>query len=202
MKTSAAFLTSLLITTAIFGDYVVFNSKYSNSQVFRAFSDTFVHGILGGLSSVVFFNYDNSLNFHSYITYIIFCTVVSSLIDIDHVIAAWSLQWKDITNAKQRGIFHATTFWLIVVLILTLYGYVIKKQSLYTLSAILLVSALSHHLRDANRRGIWMPPLGSTPPLNKLIYITLLGICPHILAYVYQHTKFRFYKHVYQDFVV
>ncbi len=35
------------------------------------------------------------------------------------------------------------------------------------------IAIATHHLRDAQRRGLWLWPLGSTPPINfKILYIT------------------------------
>lgn len=41
-----------------------------------------------------------------------------------------------------------------------------------------LVSTLSHHLRDADRRGIWLAPLLSTPPIPLKFYTLFIILLP------------------------
>ena len=36
----------------------------------------------------------------------------------------------------------------------------------------------SHHLRDAQRRGLWFPPFGSTPAIPYLLYLLLEFMLP------------------------
>ena len=40
-------------------------------------------------------------------------------------------------------------------------------------------SIISHHVRDAHRRGLWLWPLGSTPPIQSTwVYIFLITLLP------------------------
>ena len=44
---------------------------------------------------------------------------------------------------------------------------------------IALTAVLSHHIRDANRRGLWFWPFGSTPPIvPDILYMTLISMIP------------------------
>ena len=36
----------------------------------------------------------------------------------------------------------------------------------------------SYHIRDAQRRGLWFPPLGSTPAIPYLLYLLLEFMLP------------------------
>ena len=36
----------------------------------------------------------------------------------------------------------------------------------------------SHHIRDAQRRGLWFPPLRSTPAIPYLLYLLLEFMLP------------------------
>lgn len=94
MKLISIVLTILLCLCAIIGDYIVFKSKYSESQVFRAFSDSSVHAIIGLISAILFFTYDVGLTIQARFYNAAFCTILSSLIDIDHFIAARSFKLK------------------------------------------------------------------------------------------------------------
>ncbi|KAI8431789.1 hypothetical protein MSG28_016209 [Choristoneura fumiferana] len=94
MKYAKIALTLLLCSSPFVGDYVVFKSKFSSSQVFRAFSDSIVHAIIGFLSSLVFFSQETSVMGYAKLYNVILCTLISSFIDVDHVFVARSLQWK------------------------------------------------------------------------------------------------------------
>lgn len=83
----------LLVNTTIIGDYVVFNSKYSDSQLFRAIADSIVHASIGFLSSLIYFTYNHNTSVPIHINVFI-CTFVSSFIDVDHFIAAKSIYLK------------------------------------------------------------------------------------------------------------
>ena len=50
---------------------------------------------------------------------------------------------------------------------------------------ILGVSWGSHHIRDANRRGLWFAPFGSTPPLPTSLYLILNIILPLLFNMLY-----------------
>ena len=39
------------------------------------------------------------------------------------------------------------------------------------LALVFAVAWMSHHMRDATRRGLWFAPLGSTPPLPRWVYL-------------------------------
>ena len=46
-----------------------------------------------------------------------------------------------------------------------------------------LVSGLSHHLRDADRRGVWFyAPFGSIPPLPYELYVLLVVLLPLVIV--------------------
>ncbi|KPJ08761.1 Transmembrane protein C5orf28-like [Papilio machaon] len=138
---------------------------------------------------MLFFTYDIGLTTQARFYNVVFCTILSSLIDIDHFIAARSFKLKDITNLKQRGIFHCTTFWLILTLLLLVYTHITKRLNIYTLAYMILIAYSSHHIRDANRRGLWLYPFGHTSPLNKYFYIFLISVLPKLFAYLYVYFK-------------
>lgn len=41
---------------------------------------------------------------------------------------------------------------------------------------------LSHHIRDASRRGFWIYPFGHTHPIPYYLYILLTFIVPSFLS--------------------
>ncbi|XP_013196398.2 transmembrane protein 267 [Amyelois transitella] len=195
MKLLKAFLTLNICMAAYLGDYLVFKSRFSDSQVFRALTDSAVHASLGCLSSILFLSQEISFNNTACIFHIGFCTLLSSFIDVDHVFVAKSIYWKDLTNNKYRGIFHCTTFWLIITSILLTYSYIYKKINIYMLTWMIILAYTSHHIRDANRRGLWVYPFGHTPPFSKSLYIFLVAILPNILTVVNVYLKPDIYRH-------
>eukprot|EP00731_Ephydatia_muelleri_P031938 Em0023g445a len=113
------------------------------------------------------------------LAHIAVCMLMASSIDIDHFVAARSLSLKDAQNLQHRPFLHNTTLVLVVTLVLCLAQWVFCS-SYYNcpfFAAMFFLSTISHHLRDATRRGIWLAPFGSTPPIPwKLCAIMLLMI--------------------------
>ncbi|KAJ8704949.1 hypothetical protein PYW08_012269 [Mythimna loreyi] len=202
MRFFNVFFTLAIVLTAYIGDVIVFRSKYSDSLKFRAITDSLVHASLGFLSSLIFFCHDYNLSVHISALNVTFCTIVSSLIDVDHAFVARSIYLKDMTNLKHRGIFHCTTFWLLITTIILLYSYLEKKTNLYLLSFMLILAYSSHHIRDGNRRGLWLYPFGSSAPIDKPLYLFLLAVLPHLLACVYHIGKSSFEKSIPVDFTM
>ncbi|XP_045509092.1 transmembrane protein 267 [Colias croceus] len=188
MRFISIFLSVSIFVTAFIGDYIVFDTRYSNALIYRALTDNFIHASIGFLSALLFFvNID--VTRQAWLYNVIFCTIVSSFIDIDHFIAAKSIHFKDLTTLKQRGFLHCTTLWIIITSILFIYSYMYKKLNIYILTFMLTIAYTSHHIRDANRRGIWIYPYGHTQPIPKYIYISLLSILPMVFVYIYQYFK-------------
>nr|XP_004922189.2 transmembrane protein 267 [Bombyx mori] len=173
----------LLVNTTIIGDYVVFNSKYSDSQLFRAIADSIVHASIGFLSSLIYFTYNHNTSVPIHINVFI-CTFVSSFIDVDHFIAAKSIYLKDALNLNRRGTLHCTTLWILITLPMLLYSIIMRHLNIYTTTLMLILAYSSHHIRDGSRRGLWMYPLGHTEPLNKTVYLFLTITIPNLLGYV------------------
>lgn len=109
---------------------------------------------------------------------------------------------QDLMNLKHRGIFHCTTFWLLLITISLFYSYSQKKLNIYIISFMLILAFTSHHIRDGNRRGLWFYPFGSSPPIDKGLYIFLLSVLPHVLAYFYLRFKTFFTDIVHIDYTL
>ncbi|XP_038220404.1 transmembrane protein 267 [Zerene cesonia] len=188
MRSVRIFLSVSIFITAFIGDYLVFHSRYSNSFVYRALTDNFIHASIGFLSALLFF--ENILvTRQAWLYNVIFCTIVASLIDIDHFVVAKSIHIKDLNNLKHRGFLHCSSLWFAVTSILFLYSYLHRKLNIYILTFMLTIAYTSHHIRDANRRGLWFYPYGHTQPIPKYLYITVLSILPMIFVYVFQYFK-------------
>lgn len=106
----------------------------------------------------------------------------ASFIDMDHWIASGS--W-DPFHAPHRGIFHCTGLMLIIT------AFVYKYRPHWAL--LLMVAFIPHHLRDAQRRGLYMIPFFpevETPAIPTWLVRILLPVFPWILNYC----KFLFYE--------
>lgn len=91
------YVTVLLALVAVAGDILV---SYAKVPLYKAITDNMIHAVLGGLSwFLVCLNYRNK-NSTQTLLEIVACTVVSSLIDLDHFAAAKSL------NLKVSIVFH------------------------------------------------------------------------------------------------
>ena len=91
----------------------------------------------------------------------------------------------------RRPPFHASSIIPLIVLLL----YVLPKltQTKYIVTPnihwIFFVAWSSHHLRDGHRRGLWFPPLGSTPPVPRTLYLAATILLPlFVRAAFFLHT--------------
>lgn len=87
-------LTVLLLLITLSGDYAVFNSKYSDSILYRGLVDSLVHASIGSVSAIIFFSYGLNIAFSTCIYQVLLCTIISSFIDVDHFIAARTFNFK------------------------------------------------------------------------------------------------------------
>ncbi|XP_050678127.1 transmembrane protein 267 [Leptidea sinapis] len=188
MKFMRILLPITICCVAIVGDYIVLKCKYSESFLFRAISDNTVHALIGMLSAMLFMD-GIDLTKQAYFYNVAFCTIISSFIDLDHFLVAKSVYIKDLMSLKERGIFHCTTLWLLITLVLLLYSYIYQKLNIYLLTYMITIAYTSHHIRDSTRRGIWLYPFGHTVPLNKYLYIFVTATLPLVLSYLHQCYK-------------
>ncbi|XP_023949938.1 transmembrane protein 267 [Bicyclus anynana] len=189
MRLLSIILTLSICGAAYMGDYIVFNSKYSSNQMFRAFADTSVHGVIGLLSALLFFSHGMNVTTQAWVCNTLICFLVSAFIDIDHVIVAKSFNLKDIANVNRRGMFHDTSFCTIMSSILLAFSHFTRKQNIYLLTYMIILAFTSHHIRDGNRRGIWFYPYAHTQPLGKCVYVFLICVLPSFLAFIFNYTK-------------
>lgn len=88
--------------------------------------------------------------------------LVACALDADHFIAARSLSLRDATSLGTRPFGHAVLFVVLASSILA---------AANPPAAIMVAVAWgSHQLRDSTRRGLWLWPAGSTPPLPVWTY--------------------------------
>ncbi|GFQ74507.1 transmembrane protein 267 [Trichonephila clavata] len=90
---------------------------------------------------------------------------------------AKSLKFKDAISLSSRPPFHNTTLMMAfagcVILVMHFKGYELMEN----FGWYILVASVSHHLQDAQRRGLWLWPF-ATKPINFPNYLILSYIFP------------------------
>ena len=91
------------------------------------------------------------------------------------------------TSLPRRPFAHASTLIPVGALLLHLLLNCTKltnsAPALSALPAVFAVGVFSHHVRDAERRGVWLWPFGSTPPLPYVLYVATTCSLPVLVAY-------------------
>merc|ERR1712181_163529 len=96
----------------------------------------------------------------------------STVIDVDHFLAAGSLRIKDAVNLPSRPLLHCSSLLLLPLLLALLLRHSLHLRPLL----LLLTCVFSHHLRDSIRRGLWFCPVGQTPSLPFPLYLFILPL--------------------------
>ncbi|XP_023021150.1 transmembrane protein 267 [Leptinotarsa decemlineata] len=196
--TLSYYLTVLLAIVAVIGDYVV---VHSNIHVYQAIFDNATHAVIGGLSWCIVYLKNKPENSLSAVLEIAACTVMSSFIDIDHFFAARSFQLKDAISLKNRPPLHCSTFPLSICVLMLLVSYILQSWNLERITLLILTAFLSHHTRDATRRGYWFFPYGSTPPIPYGLYIILTCCIPYLVLYLHDFVNITHKKIVHHSVI-
>ncbi|XP_043678260.1 transmembrane protein 267 isoform X1 [Vespula pensylvanica] len=175
-------LTSLIGISSFMGDTSL---KYVHTAVARAILDNLTHAIVGGLTWTLILILSKK-SFVQNLHDIFFSFALSSFIDLDHFLAARSWKLNDATNLNKRPFLHCTTIPILLWLIMNLSSITFNCPSLNQYSWIVSASFLSHHIRDATRRGLWFCPFGSTQPIPYNLYIGISMALPYILHWFMQ----------------
>ncbi len=87
------------------------------------------------------------------------------------------------TSLQHRPILHATSVIIIIILTVSLIYTVFPGISrLFPhLPWLLMAAWFSHHIRDAQRRGLWFPPFGSTPKIPYYMFLIITFLLPIVL---------------------
>lgn len=97
--------------------------------------------------------------------------------------------FQEATNLKGRPPLHCSTFPLILCIFLLLMSHIFQNNLVLNSSLILLTAFISHHTRDATRRGYWLYPFGSTPPLPYSVYVLVTCTIPYIIFRIHEGVK-------------
>ena len=146
--------------------YVVPNAKF---LILIALSDPIVHGLV---TVCIFF----PLVFYKAIDFKLFSYIViaSVLIDLDHVVAAKSLDYKEMLSLENRPISHSLLFSILSGSVISFFVYKAYHIKPIVLVYFFSIALASHVLRDAidSYNTPWAYPLKSFP-VSAIFYFTL-----------------------------
>ena len=174
---SISFSFAGLVLFAVFADYVIYDCDATrDKKLFRAVADNFTHGVIAGWCWInVLLGRQGNAGVSVGVAQAGMGVVMGSLIDLDHFVFAKSRDHRP--YAHNTLLVIGTTIGIYLAL-----RYIPYLRNSFTcdLHLIFFLSGMSHHLRDANRRGLWLGPV-STPPISRRTYIFVIVLLPVIL---------------------
>lgn len=145
----------------------------------RALLDNGVHGLVGLWSWAIVIGLRKKSDFYE----VVLAGFLASVIDLDHFYLAGSLSLKAALNLPHRPPLHCSTLIPVLCFSLRLLMWALRlKDSWCSLPWMLFVALASHHVRDGTRHGLWLWPLGHTPPLSHWLYISITATLPHLCS--------------------
>ncbi|XP_046670041.1 transmembrane protein 267 [Homalodisca vitripennis] len=174
-------ITIFLASICLVSDSVL---SVTNNIVIKALVDSSTHGVAAVLSwlIVVLKCHNKSTMIINSVFELFLCGLMASAIDIDHFIMAKSFKLKNAMSlGKKRPIFHCTTLPIVILLLLLSASWMWDSPKMWRFGWITWISFFSHHIRDGFRRGIWLWPLGSSPPVPYYVYILITLALPYLV---------------------
>ena len=104
----------------------------------------------------------------------------------------YTFLFQDALHLHSRPFLHNTTLILALTAVIFLLVYSVshfKATILYNLPAMFFIACVSHHFRDACRRGLWLAPLGSLPP-HRVAYVLGIVALPVMVVALRRWTLF------------
>lgn len=201
------------------GDFLV---EYNNdAPLVKAIYDNATHTTAGLLSALVMILQTNHRIFgFERVALIGMCTVLSSLIDVDHFITAKSLKLSVIfsnyykttdlisiiidtiffpqraVQIQQRPFLHFTTIPLALMFLMFLLQRNAELSRVNLWLSVVVCAFLSHHTRDATRRGYTLWPFVTTGPIPYPSYIAAVVAIPFLMVkWLDITTKDNYYRY-------
>ncbi|KAK3758294.1 hypothetical protein RRG08_004116 [Elysia crispata] len=182
----AFFLCLMIVTVCLIGDAMLTKAALVNLHgtysvpMLRAFVDSSTHAAVGFLVWAMVENASLLTDYSKWGNCIV-AAVLAASVDVDHFLAAGSFRLEKALHLEKRPPFHNTSLVLLGTLICVFLSKWRPKMWVFTL--MFLSSWLSHHIRDANHRGLWIAPFGHTPLFSTQFYILcilVLAVCVRI----------------------
>uniref|UniRef100_H2YJ56 Transmembrane protein 267 n=1 Tax=Ciona savignyi TaxID=51511 RepID=H2YJ56_CIOSA len=169
---------------------IVYSTRSAGLSVWgRAIADSSVHFLVAVACWAVVVNGSaQSLILESLI-----CGLLSSLVDVDHFIEARQLSLSAAISVNHRGALHcfatipvvAGLIWVVRESLCDVARYltssILIQSTIMNLHIIISVAWLSHQLRDATRRGIYIMPMCNTNPIPQYLYIAAVTVFSYLL---------------------
>lgn len=183
-----------LLLLVIIGDYYIFDTlvlisklnQISNlsDRIIRALMDNASHLLIGLLSWCII-SYPKLT-----ITELFLVSFFSSIIDIDHFISARSFSLSHAISLPSRPFLHNSLTLCLINLMIFLYFNVLTDSSKLNWTLMFFISWFSHHIRDANRRGMWFGSIYTSQPIKDSLYLAIISLTPLCLRFLKQ-SKFN-----------
>lgn len=174
----------LLCFVSLLGDCLCFGrpwSFYVISNIYaRAITDNFTHGLISVVSTCFVFGWSSHL-------LMIIAFIAGSFVDVDHFIEVRSfLLHRALYDQPQgRPFLHNSLLLLIVTFIVGVCEYLFWKPHRLYYSIVFFLGWSTHHLRDAQRRGLTLTPLSQTPPIDYYIALMCQALVIVKLLYIF-----------------
>ncbi|CAF4894990.1 unnamed protein product [Rotaria sp. Silwood1] len=162
-------LKSLCIVSLV-GDCLCFGRPLTiytiQNMYLRSLTDNLTHGLVSVFATSFLFGWTQY-------SLLIIAFLSGCFIDIDHFIEIRSLSLNSVLhNQRQdRPFLHNSLLLLIITLIVYIFEYFLYRNQYSYYSIIFFLGWSTHHLRDAQRRGLTLLPLGETSPINNYLLI-------------------------------
>ena len=164
-----------LCLISLLGDCLCFGQPFSfytiSNTYLRALTDNLTHALISLFATTFLFGWTRP-------SLLIIAFIAGSFIDIDHFIRIGSLSLHRALyyQSRNRPFLHNSLHLLIITSILFLFEYFLWKTKYIYYSFIFFLGWSTHHLRDANRRGLTLLPIIETPPINHYLSIMCFPI--------------------------
>jgi hypothetical protein len=175
-------------------DYAVFRWPPLQSAEFKttkAMVDSMAHGVIAGWSCAHVLLWQPDIKVIKGGALILIGVATSIAVDFDHFIEAGSLDIQDALTLSRRPFAHNSLMIIPLILFIisllllfaTSSGPLHLTVHLKLLPLIVFLSVSAHHLRDADRRGVWLGFL-STPPIPCKLYIMTIVCLSLLMRYL------------------
>ncbi|RWS28293.1 transmembrane protein C5orf28-like protein [Leptotrombidium deliense] len=182
-------LFGVLVFLNLFGDYLLTLSPVNDKILaFRAVGDNATHGAIAAISWFMVSVLKHAPLFDkTSLTNCSLCLIFACIIDVDHFIAARSFNLKDAVRLNARPPLHCTSVILALILLMFIVAVFFVNLKVITISCLLFVAVITHHLRDALRRGLWIYPFTDELPITYSLYLCLLFVIPLFVFTVHEY---------------
>ncbi|CAF3214939.1 unnamed protein product [Rotaria sp. Silwood2] len=159
-----------LCFVSLVGDCLCFGrplSIYTVPNIYlRSLTDNLTHGLISVFATSFLFGWTQR-------SLLIIAFLAGCFIDIDHFIEVHSLSLNRVLNSQRqdRPFLHNSLFLLTITFVAYGFEYFLCRNQHSYYSIIFFLGWSTHHLRDAQRRGLTLLPLGETSPIYHYLPI-------------------------------